>query len=152
MHTPLIYAHLQTLELENLLINAAVTMYGAEARKESRGAHSREDFPKRDDAHWMKHTLAHFDIPSSGAVAEVPPTLAQTAVHEACSRDVAHACLSSPSTTQQALWRRRHAHASTAGAESVCMVQGKVRVDYRAVHDQPLDAEMHHVPPGVRVY
>jgi succinate dehydrogenase (ubiquinone) flavoprotein subunit len=51
----------ETLELRNLLGNAATTMHGAEARKESRGAHAREDFSERLDDEWMKHTLAHFD-------------------------------------------------------------------------------------------
>lgn len=45
------------LELDNLMATAYATACSALAREESRGAHSREDFPKRDDVHWIKHTL-----------------------------------------------------------------------------------------------
>ncbi|WP_267435909.1 succinate dehydrogenase flavoprotein subunit [Sphingomonas sp. GM_Shp_1] len=51
----------ETLELDNLISQAVVTMESALNRKESRGAHVNEDFPDRDDANWMKHTVATFD-------------------------------------------------------------------------------------------
>ena len=49
---------LEILELGNLLDLALVTAASALDRTESRGAHAREDFPERDDGHWLKHTLA----------------------------------------------------------------------------------------------
>ena len=57
---------METLEFDNLLAQAAVTVNSAENRTESRGAHAREDFSERDDANWMKHTLAWID--ASGQV------------------------------------------------------------------------------------
>jgi succinate dehydrogenase / fumarate reductase flavoprotein subunit len=52
---------IETLEFDNLIAQAVVTMEGAVNRQESRGAHAREDFPERDDKTWMKHTLAWLD-------------------------------------------------------------------------------------------
>ena len=51
----------EALELHNLMPNARITMHGAEQRKESRGAHAREDFPDRLDDTWMKHTLGYIE-------------------------------------------------------------------------------------------
>lgn len=87
---------IETLELENLINQAAQEMYSAEAREESRGAHAHENFPDRDDEKWTKHTLS---------------------------------------------W--------VTGTE---IEKGEVILGYRAVNDQPLDDQMHHVPPAKRVY
>ncbi|AXB77079.1 succinate dehydrogenase flavoprotein subunit [Novosphingobium sp. P6W] len=51
----------ETMELDNLISQATVTLHGAQNRQESRGAHAHEDFPNRDDANWMKHTAAWFN-------------------------------------------------------------------------------------------
>jgi len=53
---------LETLEFDNLIIQAVVTMESALNRKESRGAQAREDYPDRDDVNWMKHTLSSVDV------------------------------------------------------------------------------------------
>jgi succinate dehydrogenase / fumarate reductase flavoprotein subunit len=84
---------METLELDNLIGQAVVTVIGASNRKESRGAHAHEDFPNRDDKTWMKHTLAWFDDPS-----------------------------------------------------------GKVKLDYRPVHDYTMTNEIAPFPPKARVY
>ncbi len=84
---------METLELDNLIGQALVTVTGAENRKESRGAHAHEDFPDRDDKTWMKHTLAWFDDAT-----------------------------------------------------------GKVKIDYRPVHDYTMTNEIAPFPPKARVY
>jgi succinate dehydrogenase (ubiquinone) flavoprotein subunit len=75
----------EAMELENLLINASITMHSAEQRKESRGAHSREDFATRDDKNWMKHTLGWWDS------AKARPTISYRPVHmQPLDKDMAH--------------------------------------------------------------
>ncbi|MBX3484585.1 succinate dehydrogenase flavoprotein subunit [Phenylobacterium sp.] len=84
---------METLELDNLIGQAVVTVVGAHNRTESRGAHAHEDFPERNDKTWMKHTLAWFDDKT-----------------------------------------------------------GKVKIDYRPVHDYTMTDEIAPFPPKARVY
>ena len=71
----------EAMELDNLMGNAMTTMVSAEARPESRGAHAHDDFPDRDDAGWMKHSLSTCD--EAGEVAlSYRPVRMQTLTNE----------------------------------------------------------------------
>lgn len=65
---------IETLELRNLLPNAAATLHAAALREESRGAHAHEQFPNRDDKKWMKHTIAYHDTVSGKTTIDYRPT------------------------------------------------------------------------------
>jgi succinate dehydrogenase / fumarate reductase flavoprotein subunit len=65
----------ETLELDNLLDQAVVSMHSCANREESRGAHAREDFPDRDDKKWMKHTVCTIDAAGKTAINYRPVTL-----------------------------------------------------------------------------
>jgi len=72
----------EALEFDNLMQQAVVTVYGALNRTESRGAHAREDFPDRDDEHWMKHTLAWLDTHTGQTRIDYRPVHANTMTNE----------------------------------------------------------------------
>ena len=73
---------LETLEFDNLIVQAVVTMDSAVERKESRGAHAREDFPNRDDKNWMKHTLAWADSDKKAVSIDFRPVHTYTMTNE----------------------------------------------------------------------
>ncbi|HKT54231.1 MAG TPA: succinate dehydrogenase flavoprotein subunit [Caulobacteraceae bacterium] len=73
---------METLELDNLIAQATVTVNAALNRTESRGAHAREDFPDRDDAEWMKHTLTWFDDATGKVRIDYRPVHTQTMTND----------------------------------------------------------------------
>ncbi len=72
----------EALELDNLLAQAVVTLHSATNREESRGAHANEDFPKRDDEKWMKHTVVWVDEAKKNVTIDYRPVHMYTMTDE----------------------------------------------------------------------
>ena len=73
---------IETLEFDNLIAQAVVTMNSAKNRTESRGAHAREDHPNRDDQNWMKHTLAWLDVATRKVTIDYRPVHTYTMTND----------------------------------------------------------------------
>ena len=73
---------IETLEFDNLIAQAVVTMDSAVNRTESRGAHAREDYPDRDDKNWMKHTLAWLDATTGKVTIDYRPVHTYTMTND----------------------------------------------------------------------
>jgi succinate dehydrogenase / fumarate reductase flavoprotein subunit len=73
---------IETLEYENLIVQAVVSMDSALNRTESRGAHAREDYPDRDDKNWMKHTLAWMDTKTGKVTLDYRPVHTYTMTND----------------------------------------------------------------------